>query len=152
MPAENLGDWLVEWGKIQSGCRTFSNTAWVLIMVPAVSGHVAEDPNPPDVFALLDDEYAREMLEATNHTPMSARQLATELDASRSTIYRRIEQLEVLNLLVESTEIDANGHHRSVYNARLNQITVELDEDEFSVQVDRREHPADQFTDMWEDL
>ena len=83
---------------------------------------------------------------------MSARQLATELDASRSTIYRRIEQLEGLNPLAESTEIDANGHHRSVYNARLNQITVELDEDEFSVQVDRREHPADQFTDMWEDL
>ena len=121
-------------------------------MIPAVSGHVAEDLNPADVFALLDDEYARGILKTTNHTPMSARQLATDLDASRSTIYRRIEQLEALGLLVESTEIDADGHHRGCYEARLNRITVELEEDRFSVNVDLSEHPADRFTDVWEGL
>lgn len=112
---------------------------------------MAENPVPADVFALLDDEYARRILKVTNSTPMSARQLAEELDASRSTIYRRIEQLEALDLLSKSTEVDTDGHHRSLYQARLNRITVEL-EDDFRVQVDRRSHPADQFTDMWEDL
>jgi predicted transcriptional regulator len=113
---------------------------------------VAEDPTPADVFALLDDEYARAILGATNSTPMSARQLATQLDASRSTIYRRIDQLEALDLLAESTDIDADGHHRSVYEARLSRITVELDEDDFAVDIDREDHPADRFTDMWEGL
>jgi predicted transcriptional regulator len=113
---------------------------------------VVEDPDPADVFALLEDTYARGILTATNHKPMSARQLATDLDASRSTIYRRIEQLEALGLLVESTEIDADGHHRGCYEARLDRITVELEEDGFSVNVALSEHPADRFTDVWEGL
>jgi predicted transcriptional regulator len=113
---------------------------------------VVEDPDPADVFALLEDTYARGILTATNHTPMSARELATELDVSRSTIYRRIEQLGALGLLVESTELDADGHHRSRYEARLDRITVDLEEDGFSVTVDLREHPADRFTDVWEGL
>lgn len=112
---------------------------------------VAEDPVPADVFTLLADEYARRILEVTNSTPMSARQLAEDLDASRSTVYRRIEQLEALDLLSESTEIDPDGHHRSLYRAHLDQITIEL-EDDFSVRVDRPSHPADTFTDMWEDI
>jgi biotin operon repressor len=119
---------------------------------PEVSGRVVEDPDPADVFALLDDTYACGILTATNRTPMSARQLATELDASRSTVYRRIEQLEALGLLVESTEIDADGHHRGYYEARLDRITVDLHADGFSVAVDRSEHPADRFTDVWEGL
>jgi len=118
----------------------------------AIVRYVAKDPAPADVFALLDDKYARGILRATNRTPMSARQLAVELEASRSTVYRRIEQLEMLDLLSESTDVDVNGHHRSIYEATLSQITVELIEDDFSVEIDRREHPADRFTDIWEDL
>lgn len=112
---------------------------------------VVQDPDPADVFALLDDEYARGILRATKSTPMSAPKLATELDASRPTIYRRIEQLQELDLLTESTELEAHGHHRSAYQARLETITVSLGE-EFSVTVTRREHPADALTKMWEDL
>jgi len=83
---------------------------------------------------------------------MSAPQLATELDVSHPTVYRRIEQLDALDLLEESTEIDPDGHHRSVYRARLDRITVELGEEEFSVTVHRDDHPADSLTDMWEGI
>lgn len=113
---------------------------------------MAEDTVPADVFALLDDEYARGILEATNRKPMPARQLAAELDASRSTIYQRIERLQALDLLAESTDMDPDGHHRSVYEARLDRIVVELTEDDFTVTVARCDHPADRFTDMWEGL
>lgn len=113
---------------------------------------MAEDPDPADVFAFLDDEYAREILKATSKTPMPARQLADELDASRSTIYRRINQLRELDLLSELTEVDSGGHHRSVYQADLTRIIVDLEDDGFSIKIDRRTHPADQFTDIWESL
>lgn len=105
-----------------------------------------------DVFALLDDEYARGILRATKNEPMPARQLAEELDASRSTIYDRIEQLLAVDLLAESTALNPEGHHRSVYEAQLDQILIELSEEEFTVTVDRGLHPADQFTSIWEDL
>lgn len=83
---------------------------------------------------------------------MSAPRLAEALDASCSTVYRRIERLQALDLLSESTELDADGHHRSVYRARLDRVVVELADEAFSVTVTRSDHPADRLTDMWEDL
>lgn len=129
-----------------------NNTAFVIIYLPRDGYFVAEDTPPADVFALLDDEYARGILRATKRKSMSARQLATELDASRSTVYQRIERLQALDLLAESTEMDPDGHHRSVYEAQLDRIVIELTEDELSVTVARRDHPADRFTSIWEDL
>lgn len=113
---------------------------------------MAQDPVPADVFALLDDEYARGILKATNRKPMSAPQLAEELDASEPTVYRRVERLRGVGLLSESTELSDSGHHRSVYRARLERVVVELADDGFSISVDRAEHPADRFTEMWEDV
>lgn len=104
------------------------------------------------MFALLDDTYARAILKATNTQPMSARQLTETIDASRPTVYRRIEQLQTLDLLSESTELDTDGHHRSIYRARLDRVVVELTDDEFTVTVNRRDHPADRLTDVWEGL
>lgn len=129
-----------------------SNTASGLNTDQPVASVVAEDTAPADVFALLDDEYARAILRATNSTPMSARQLTAELDASRSTVYQRIDRLQALDLLVESTELDPDGHHRSIYEARLDRVVVELVDDEFTVAIERRDHPADRFTEMWEEL
>lgn len=113
---------------------------------------MAEESPPADVFALLDDEYARGILLATNTKPMSVPQLSTELEASRSTVYRRIEQLEELDLLSESTKVDEDGHHHGVYEAKLNRVVVKLGEDEFELTVTRSDHPADKFTAIWEDL
>lgn len=113
---------------------------------------MAEDTVPADVFALLDDEYARRILRATNRKPMPARQLAEDLDASRSTVYQRIQQLQAVDLLTESTDVDPDGHHRNLYEAQLDRVIVELTDDTFTVTVKRQDHPADRFTSMWEDL
>lgn len=113
---------------------------------------VPEDESPTELFALLDDEYARAILRATHATPMSAPDLAEAIDASPPTVYRRIERLQAHDLLTESTELDADGHHRSRYRARLDELTVTLTEDGFEVRVERAAHPADRLTDMWEGL
>lgn len=106
---------------------------------------------PADVFALLDDEYARAILRATTDRAMAAPDLVDALDASKPTVYRRIDRLQALDLLAEATELDGDGHHRSVYRARLDRIVVDFD-GEFEVRVERDAHPADRFTEMWEDL
>ena len=114
-----------------------------------------EDESPADLFALLDDEYARAILAATSQRPMSAPTLAEVCDASRPTVYRRIERLKEHDLVSETVVLDGDdGHHRRVYEARFSGLSVTLVDGEYRLSVDRRErdHPADRFTDMWESI
>ena len=108
------------------------------------------DESPTDLLALLDDEYARAILAATSQRPMSAPTLAEALDASRPTIYRRIERLKDHDLVAEATRPDEDGHHRRVYEARFSGLSVALVDGEFRVSVERDTDPADRFTHMWE--
>lgn len=115
---------------------------------------MSEDCPPSEIFALLDDEYAREILTATSTQPMSAKQLSEECDASLPTVYRRAERLAACSLIEEKTQLADDGHHYSVYEARLDRLTVELAAGELQVTV--KEEPtediADRFTDMWGDI
>lgn len=115
---------------------------------------MSEDPPTEDVFALLDDEYARAILTQTSIEPMSAKTLSERCDASLPTIYRRTERLIECDLLAERTEIGPDGHHYSVFDARLDRLTVELDEGDLSMRIEagEPEDPADRFTDLWEGI
>ena len=115
---------------------------------------MSEDCSPSELFALLDDEYARAILTATSIQPMSAKTLSEECDASLPTVYRRVDRLIESGLLAEQTEVVADGHHYSVYEARLERLTVELEEGELHVDVEETptDDVADRFTDMWEGL
>lgn len=115
---------------------------------------VSEDCPPSELFALLDDEYARAILTATSKQPMSAKALGEVCDASLPTVYRRADRLIECGLLTERTEVVADGHHYSVYEARLKQFTVEIDDGELSVEIEEQptDDMADRFTDMWEGL
>ncbi|ELZ01351.1 ArsR family transcriptional regulator, partial [Natrialba aegyptia DSM 13077] len=46
------------------------------------------------------------------------------------------------------------GHHYSVYEARLDRLTVELNDGELHVDVEETpaDDVADRFTDIWEDI
>jgi alpha-D-ribose 1-methylphosphonate 5-triphosphate synthase subunit PhnG len=85
---------------------------------------------------------------------MSAKTLSDRCDASLPTVYRRAERLVDCGLLAERTEIGGSGHHYSVFEARLDRLTVELDDGELSVAVERDApgDPADRFTELWEGL
>lgn len=115
---------------------------------------MSEDRSPDELFALLDDAYARAILTATSTKPMSAKTLAEECDASLPTVYRRVDRLIECGLLAEQTEVVEDGHHYSVYEARLERLTVELEDGDLSVTVEEvpAEDVADRFTDMWEGL
>ncbi|WEL16574.1 MULTISPECIES: winged helix-turn-helix domain-containing protein [unclassified Halorhabdus] len=114
------------------------------------------DSETAELLALLEDEYAREILTATSAQPMSAERLSQHCDASDSTIYRRVDRLKNHDLIDEQTQFDPDGHHYSVYISCLESVTVSFEDGECRIELERRrpaeEDPADRFTRMWQDL
>lgn len=82
------------------------------------------DLAPTTLLELLDDDYARGIIEATTDEAVPARRLAERLDASRSTVYRRLERLEEAGLVEPTMSYDADGYHRKVFRATLQSVTV----------------------------
>lgn len=113
---------------------------------------MSEDTNEAAIFRLLDDQYARCILTETSDEPMSAKELGDACDASLSTVYRRADELQQHGLLTEQTKADADGHHFSLYQATVENITVEFDAGAVSVSVSKRSDPADQFAQIWDEI
>jgi hypothetical protein len=67
---------------------------------------VTEGLSPPEVFATLDDEYARDILVATKTERLSAKELSETCDMSRPTVSRRVNALVEQGLLDEYTHVD----------------------------------------------
>jgi predicted transcriptional regulator len=115
---------------------------------------VSEDTQSSEIYALLDDEYARAILTSTNATAKSAKELSDECDASLPTIYRRTDRLINCGLLEEQTQVEEGGHHYSVYKARIKRLTIELANDELKIEVEEQptDKMADRFTEMWGEI
>lgn len=115
---------------------------------------VSEDCPAEEIFALLHDDYARAILLATSTRPMSASTLSEECDFSVTTVYRRVDRLVDCGLLRERTQVADDGHHYSVYEARVDHLDVDVDDGELSVSMETTtaEDPADRFTEMWEGI
>lgn len=116
---------------------------------------MAVDCPPSDVFALLDDEYARTLLAATSTEPMTPTELSQQCEMSRATVYRRLNALEECGLVTSELELDADGHHTKRYEAQLDELSVILADGQFEVEIETRtttQQVADAFTDLWEGL
>jgi predicted transcriptional regulator len=105
------------------------------------------------LFDLLADEYARTILVATSREAMSARTLSERHEMSLPTVYRRVERLLEFDLLVERTKVDTSGgHHRSVYEANLEHVDIDLTDGALEVKVQLREDAAARLTQMWREI
>lgn len=113
---------------------------------------VDDDRTVATVAGLLGDDCARTILEATTTEPRSAEELEERCDVSLPTIYRRLETLVEFDLLEEHTRADPDGHHYTVYEARVERVVLELEDDGFSIRVTRRDRMADRFTQFVEDV
>lgn len=114
---------------------------------------MSEVPDVETIGALLEDPTVRTILTQTSQEPMSATTLSDHCDASKPTVYRRLEDLRECGLLVERTKPDPDdGHHRTVYSTNLQRITVELEDDGLTLRIDRREDIADRFTNLIEGI
>lgn len=113
---------------------------------------MTEDQTELEIFAILDDHYARAILEATRREQLSAKSLSKECDMSISTVSRRVNRLLDHGLLIERTHIDPEGHHYNEYEAKLDRVEVQLLESGFQVRISLREDPADRFTRIWQNM
>jgi DNA-binding transcriptional ArsR family regulator len=123
---------------------------WNYIEGDTIEGTMDVGGSPKEVVDLVSDDYAWQILAETREDDRSAETLSETCDADPSTIYRRIERLEEAELLEAEQQLDPGGHHYKTYRANLDAIHVHLDEDGFTIEIDRREPPADRFTRLYE--
>lgn len=111
---------------------------------------MSEDCTSADLLGLLDDECARTILTNTSREPMSAQTLDAECEASRPTIYRRLNDLLDCGLVEKRTEPAPDGNHYARYAATVERIEVFVEENGIEVELgDYEDHAADRFTDVW---
>lgn len=87
---------------------------------------MAREWDPNNIFDVLADERVRSILIASNGENRSVKDLHRVLDASLSSIYRRVDVMAEFDLLDEQTEVDAEGHHYSVYTPKFTGIEIVL--------------------------
>lgn len=102
--------------------------------------------------ALLEDETSRRILVEAYGRSMSVSELNDRCDASKPTVYRRLEDLRECEFLHQETRIDPDGNHHPVYATNVRTVTFELSADGVEFAVDRREPMADQFTRLVEGI
>lgn len=115
---------------------------------------VSGDPDTEEILALLNDGYARAILHETRGEALSAKEISDACDISISTVYRRADRLVDAGLLAEQRIAQPDGNHYSMYEARLDELTVRLTESGFEIAVTEKATGdlADRFTDLWEGL
>lgn len=107
-------------------------------------------PDFTTVVDLLSDRHVRTILSATSMKPCSATELAERCDASTQTIYRRLERLEETGLVSDRVRARDDGHHDTVYTARLEHVSITLHDGEFEFTIEHTHpDPADELTDLW---
>jgi predicted transcriptional regulator len=92
-------------------------------------------PTPEEVLELLDADYTQSILEAIQEEPKPARELAEQCGASRPTVYRRLNRLQDVGLVTTGMAYDADGHHRTVFEAAFESIIFDVTGDGFAVSV-----------------
>lgn len=115
---------------------------------------VTDDPQTDEILDLLDDAYVQSILLQTRDNALSAKELSEECDISLSTVYRRTERLIEYELLAERRIAQPDGNHYTVYEARLEELTIRLTDDGFEIAVSKKPsgNLADRFTNIWEGL
>lgn len=109
--------------------------------------------DPPDsetVFRTLDDGACRSIVEAIDG-PMTAKEISEAADVPLSTTYKKLDRLTDATLVVERTELDPRGHHRSRYALNFDRVIVRLDEEKkLGVVIEEPlDTPEKQLLDIW---
>jgi len=113
---------------------------------------VSTDDSSAALLSLLGEERVRQILMATSRESMSAKELSEEWDVAVSTIYRRVDEMIEYGLLVERTQIEADGSHHSVYEPNIDHLDVDIDDGTIDVSVHVREDAAQRFSRIWSDI
>ena len=95
----------------------------------------AADVETDAVLALLSDEYARHMLESLCDRPATAPALVESMAASRTTIYRRLNDLEAAGIVEATVAVDPDGHHRKRYHLVVDDLQLRFGADGIEIDL-----------------
>lgn len=111
-----------------------------------------EGPDPEAVLELFGDPYVRTIVRAASREPMSVKELSKECDSALSTVYRRVDDLVDEGILVERTQIEPDGSHHSVFETRMDELRIAVDDGRLELELVASRDAAEQFTRLWEDI
>ncbi|OYR40556.1 hypothetical protein DJ82_07390 [Halorubrum sp. Ib24] len=105
----------------------------------STSGDGSEGPRTADsapvLLELLDNEHTQNILEALCRGPKRGRDLIDACEASRATVYRRLDRLEAAGLVATELYVDPDGHHCETYQIRMDRLHVTVESGTVSVTV-----------------
>lgn len=104
------------------------------------------------IFDALANETTATILAETSEHERSAEELAKAVDASESTVYRRIDTLVEAGLLNEHLQLDRRGDHYHVYRAAVRRVEARIEDGSIETFIERREDDVDRFVRLWEDI
>jgi predicted transcriptional regulator len=94
------------------------------------------DPSTEELLDLFGDNYTRQTFEAITDQPKCGQSIAAELDVSRATVYRRLNELVDAGLVTAEITIAEDGNHRNRYEATVNGLSVTVSDGELEATVD----------------
>jgi predicted transcriptional regulator len=112
-----------------------------------VGNHSQIDGGPESVVSTVSDEAPQEVeLIAENHAlsvitalaegPKACRELVEVCGGSRSTVYRRVNDLADAGFVVEETKLDPGGHHCKRFRLARDKVHVTIEEDGITFEIE----------------
>lgn len=93
------------------------------------------DADQETILSLMSDEYARRILDTLGAQSLPARELIDRIDASRATVYRRLDRLEEAGIVESTMEIHPEGHHRKQFQVTVDRVNLAFESDGVTVNV-----------------
>lgn len=91
---------------------------------------------PDAVLDLLSDDYVRAIFAELGDGSRSARELVDRCDASKPTVYRRLNRLESAGLVRTRMALHPDGHHRKEFAVDFERLTLDFEGGELTASVD----------------
>jgi len=87
----------------------------------------------PAVLDILDSEHTRAILRTLAEGPRLGQELIATCEASRSTVYRRLDRLEAAGIVTTDSYLDPDGHHCESYRLQRDRLTVRIESEGLTV-------------------
>ncbi|MFB6227209.1 MAG: ArsR/SmtB family transcription factor [Halobacteriales archaeon] len=94
-----------------------------------------EEADQEAILSLMSDDYARRILDALGAQSLSARELIDRIDASRATVYRRLDKLEEAGIVESTMDIHPEGHHRKQFRVTVDRVNLAFEPDGVTIDV-----------------
>jgi predicted transcriptional regulator len=99
------------------------------------TAETTQEPHPEEILSLLNAEYTESILESIHTEAKAARDIAEQCNASRPTVYRRLNGLQEAGLVETAMLYDVDGHHRTVFEATFEELSIDVTDEGLDVTI-----------------